>query len=102
MELRRAARRVRRGTLRIAYLPVPTDRVRVAYALPKRVGTAVVRNRVRRRLRSAFESIENAGQHSFPKGTYLVSASAEVARMPFVELVASLTSMLRELSERRP
>ena len=99
MELRRASRRVRRGTLRIAFLPAPPDGVRIAYALPRRVGTAVVRNRVRRRLRAAFETIERAGQVPFPQGSYLVSASAETARIPFSTLVATAEALLRELAE---
>lgn len=99
VELRRAARRVRRGTLRIAYLPAPSDRVRIAYALPRRVGNAVVRNRVRRRLRAAFMTIERAGQVAFPQGTYLVSASADTARVPFSTLVATAEALLRELAE---
>lgn len=93
---------MRRGTLRIAYLPAPADRVRIAYALPRRVGNAVVRNRVRRRLRAVFATIERAGHVPFPQGTYLVSASAETARVPFSTLVDTAETLLRELGEGTP
>jgi ribonuclease P protein component len=60
---------------------------RVAYAVGQRVGNAVARNRVRRRLRAAARVCE-------PKlaagAAYLVSAGPEVLTMPFEELVETL------------
>jgi ribonuclease P protein component len=44
--------------------------VRLAFAVPRRVGNAVVRNRVRRRLRASFRELVRAGQA--PAGAYLV------------------------------
>ena len=41
----------------VAYVP-GGDRVRVAYAIGRPVGPAVVRNRVRRRLRAAVREID--------------------------------------------
>ena len=41
----------------VAFLPGGTD-VRVAYAIGRRVGPAVVRNRVRRRLRAAVRELD--------------------------------------------
>jgi ribonuclease P protein component len=82
------AERHARGS--IAVRGVPTGEAsppRVAYAVGQRVGNAVARNRVRRRLRAAARVCE-------PKlaagAAYLVSAEREVLTMPFEELVETL------------
>ena len=52
--LRRSGRRARRGPVTVTYAAVrPAPEPRVAYAVGKRVGKAVVRNRLRRQLRAA-------------------------------------------------
>jgi uncharacterized protein len=53
-ELRRRGRRIRRGPLSVTWLAEEVGRPpRVAYAVGRPVGTAVARNRLRRRLRGA-------------------------------------------------
>jgi ribonuclease P protein component len=60
---------------------------RVAYAVGRGVGSAVARNRVRRRLRAAAAACEpNLGTGV----AFLVSAGREVLTMPFDELVDTL------------
>lgn len=56
--------------------------VRVAYAIGRSVGSAVIRNRVRRRLRSLFDSLEPAPR----PGLYLVKCGIETGRLSFDEL----------------
>jgi ribonuclease P protein component len=51
-------------------------------------GGAVVRNRIRRRLRAALRQLQSAGH--LPGGTYLVGATTAAATQPWTELVASL------------
>ena len=58
----------------VAYLP-GGDEVRVAYAIGRQVGPAVVRNRLRRRLRAAVREIDRS-TGGLPTGAYLVSAAA--------------------------
>ena len=63
----------------------------MAYAVGG-VGNAVVRNRLRRRLRAAVAGAEaelDAG------GAYLVSARREALTMPFDALVEALRALLR-------
>jgi ribonuclease P protein component len=63
----------------------------VAYAVGG-VGNAVVRNRLRRRLRAAVASAQaelTAG------GAYLVSARREALTMPFDALVEALAAVFR-------
>jgi RNase P protein component len=98
--LRHPAKRVRRGALRIAYLPDAAGRRRCAYALSRRVGNAVVRNRIRRRLRSVFVALDreaSAGATPFPSGTYLVSATAAAADLPYATLLDTARALLIEL-----
>ncbi len=63
---------------------------RVAYALGRAVGSAVVRNRIRRRLRSIVAAF---GDELAP-GAYLIAARRDALTMPFPELEAILRDAL--------
>jgi ribonuclease P protein component len=52
----------------------------VAFAIGRHVGSAVLRNRIRRRLRPIVASLE------LPDGAYLLTASAEAADLRFDDL----------------
>lgn len=99
--MRRAGRRARRGGVSVAWLaPEPsaaTTPPRVAFAVGKATGGAVVRNRVRRRLRAALSEIQRDGR--LPAGTYLLSARAEAARSPWPQLVASTAEAVAEATK---
>ncbi len=99
--LARHGRRVRSGVVRITFLPEPQGQRRVAYALSRRVGNAVVRNRIRRRLRSVFVQLDATDYEAFRHGTYLVTAHREAATMPYGELAEAVTSALESLSRGR-
>jgi len=81
--LARDGRRGRRGPVTVTYLPAG-DGVRMAYAVSRRVGPAVVRNRVRRRLREAARAL--ARVHGLPAGAYLVSVRPAAATRPYRDL----------------
>ena len=54
--LRAEGRRIRGGPLSLVVLPDPgRDRAAVGFAIPRRVGNAVTRNRLRRRLRELHD-----------------------------------------------
>jgi ribonuclease P protein component len=85
------ARRIRRGPLSLRYLPGDdTMPPRVAFALGRNVGSAVQRNRARRRLRSAIAG--NAprvapGAYLFGGGPDVVTVSYEVLERAVRELL---------------
>lgn len=93
---RRAARR-RSGPITV--LHVPHDRARdhagstagasseavgVAYAVSRKVGSAVHRNRIRRQLREIFRGLDRAG--AVPPGWYLVIVHPGAVGTPFAAL----------------
>jgi ribonuclease P protein component len=87
-----AARRRRRGPISMTFLPGdPSIPPRVAYAVGKRVGPAVVRNRVRRRLRAATVAHRRDLQAG---GAYLFGAAPGTASAPFTEIDAAVGQLL--------
>src|SRR5229473_7494071 len=79
---------VRRGGLSIRVVAgPPTGPARVAFAVGRRTGGAVQRNRVRRRLRAALGQLTDQLQ---PGAAYLVGAGVEALTMPFDALVHGL------------
>jgi ribonuclease P protein component len=86
--LRQHGRRARRGPLTVTWLG-PTAGAdsppRVGFAIGRSVGGAVLRNRIRRRLRAALRELQ-AGDR-LPAGTYLLGGSAELAELPWPALV---------------
>ena len=87
--LRRSGRRVRRGPLSVTFVEAGADEPpRFAYAVVPMVGGAVVRNRLRRRLRAAVAELDPG------PGLYLVSASVEATSLSFGELKSTLTRAL--------
>jgi ribonuclease P protein component len=87
----------RRGALGARLLPGdPSEPPAVAYSIPRVVGGAVERNRLRRRLRAALRDLE---PELVPGGRYLVSAGPAVSAMSPTELRATLCEVLRAVRE---
>jgi ribonuclease P protein component len=76
-----------------------TEPPRVAYSVGRRVGGAVVRNRVRRRLRAATRV---HAETLVPGHAYLVSAANAAATSTYAQLSESLHQSLRALREDMP
>lgn len=72
---------------------------RVAYAVSKRVGGAVTRNRVRRRLRAA---VRDNLPHLRPGAAYLVGAGAGADRVGFDELEAAVHTLVGQTTKSAP
>ena len=86
------AERHARGPVTIRFVPGESDvPPRVAYAVSG-TGNAVVRNRLRRRLRAA---VARAEAELAAGGAYLVSARREALTMPFDALVEALAASFR-------
>jgi ribonuclease P protein component len=97
--LRQHGRRTRRGPLTVTWLaPTPGDTAppRAGFAIGRSVGSAVVRNRVRRRLRAALRELRAAGR--LPGGAYLLGGTAELAELPWPALVDLVEATVVEAS----
>ncbi|MDQ3757149.1 MAG: ribonuclease P protein component [Actinomycetota bacterium] len=87
---------MRRGPITITFVPgASTDPPRVAYAIGRKVGGAVVRNRLRRRLRAVVAELGPA----LRPGAYLVGATAEAVPLSFGELQSIMSELLEATSE---
>jgi ribonuclease P protein component len=75
---------------------------RVAYAVGKRVGTAVARNRVRRRLRAAVTQRHQGPVGPLPSGDYLVSAGAGAVTCTWSDLTAHLDRAMDAATQPAP
>ena len=100
--LSRSRARGRSGPIWVVHAP-PGDAerpaCRAAYAVSKKVGGAVVRNRVRRRLRPLMDQLERDGL--LVPGTYLVGVRPDVADLPSPELRRHLTAAVGSISGGR-
>ncbi len=89
----RAARRSRSGPLTVAWVPGdPAEPPRVAFAIGRKVGPAVVRNRIRRRLRAL---VRETTAPVLP-GAYLVGVAPGATTSSYGSLGASLDAALRQ------
>jgi ribonuclease P protein component len=96
-DLARAPAR-RQGALGARLLPGdPQQPPSVAYAVPRAVGGAVQRNRLRRRLRAAVRELES---ELVPGGAYLLSAGPAAMTASTTELRETLRTVLRSARER--
>ncbi|MGH9129214.1 MAG: ribonuclease P protein component [Acidimicrobiales bacterium] len=95
--LRRCSQRSRSGPITVSWVeggssPWP----RVAYAIGRRVGGAVVRNQIRRRLRGIFAE----AAPTLPAGSYLVSVTPQAGRSSFVDLRTYVYQAVEALSKQ--
>jgi ribonuclease P protein component len=73
----------------------PIDEIRVGFTVTKKVGNAVVRNRVRRRLRAAAEDV--IPTYAVPGRDYVLIGRAGTRNRPFQALVGDLHRALKAL-----
>ncbi|MBU3701716.1 MAG: ribonuclease P protein component [Acidimicrobiia bacterium] len=96
-ELRRHGRRVRCGVVSMTVLlpsPAASEPPRLAFAVPRSVGPAVVRNRLRRRVRAHLSGVRGSNPERFPSGAWLVALSPAAATMAAADLLADVDRCL--------
>ena len=81
-------------------IAAPTDatRPRVAFALGRKLGPAVTRNLVRRRLRHLLASLEQGGE--LPTMDYLIIGSPGIVTLTFDQLHAHLSRAIAVAARR--
>lgn len=79
----------------------PGGDTRLAFALTRRVGGAVVRNRLRRRLRAIVIDLDRNRPGLVPGGALLLSAGPDAAQRRYDELVHDVVRLLEDLRSRR-
>ena len=89
--LRQRGVRSRQRSVRVTYLAGAPE-VRLAFAVGRPVGSAVVRNRLRRRLRALMVELDP------PPGSYLVATTPAAATSTFADLRVELAAALHEVT----
>jgi ribonuclease P protein component len=79
----------------------PLAAPRVAYAIGRRVGTAVVRNRLRRRLRAIVADLARSRSDLVPPGALVISAGADASGRNPAELKSDVVQLLDALRTQR-
>lgn len=88
----RKGRRRRCGPLTVSWVKGdPAEPPKVAYSIGRKVGSAVVRNRVRRRLRVLIRDSADL----LTPGAYLIGAGSEAAYLDFASLRECLRDALK-------
>jgi ribonuclease P protein component len=83
--LRRDGRRVRIEPFWCSHLSDPSSNPpRVAFAISRAVGNAVIRNRLRRRLRAVMTEMD------IPPGLYLIGCRPTAGELTFEQIVSTL------------
>lgn len=92
---------MRSGPVRLTFVPLDTPHPMVAFAIGRRFGNAVERNRARRRMRAVFGAVWTPGD---PLGAYQVSVTRAALGAPTTELTDALSRCLQQLTatQRRP
>lgn len=78
---------------------IATKSPRFGFTVTKKLGNAVARNRIRRRLKAAIGAV--APTRAEPSYDYVIIARAAALDRPFATLVADLDSALAALHRRR-
>ena len=96
--LRRSSSRGRSGPLTVLFLEQKSwSDVEVSYAISRRVGTAVVRNRLRRRLKAIMTELAP----SLVAGAYVVRTGPGSSTLDYEELRVAMSRALERATRRQ-
>ena len=91
--LRAEGARRGRGPIRLVVRPDSTQQPRFAFAIPRTVGTAVVRNRTKRRLRAVLVDLDRTSP-GLPGGDHLVRVTAPIDDWSYATLHTTMATLL--------
>lgn len=85
----------------VTYLPAGSGEasVRVAFGVSRKVGNAVVRNRLRRQLRSIMRGLDQ-GTDGLSPGVYLITTRADVASASYTQLAGDVAAAVADSVSR--
>ncbi len=83
----------------MSYVDIVTDHPQVAFAFGRRFGTAVERNRARRRLRAAFAAAWDPAL--FRPGAFQLTGPRQLLAAPFATVVDNVEWCLAEVAPVR-
>lgn len=87
----------RRGPIRMTHRPGPGRVCRVGFGMPRSAGSAVVRNRSRRRVQAVLRDLDREADGLPRPGDYLVQVAVPLDRLSHRELRAAVVDLLRRL-----
>jgi ribonuclease P protein component len=101
VELRRRGRRAHHGVVTVTFAAAPVDAPveppRVGFAVSRKVGTAVVRNRIRRQIQAHLRGVSG----SMGSGVYLFALKPGAAALERSDLLRDVDACLERLATRR-
>ena len=83
---------------RVVSSKAPSEGARVGFTVTKKVGDAVERNRIRRRLKEALRSAREVARS--PGHDYVLMARREALTRPFAALIADIERAFAQMSRR--
>lgn len=96
-DLRRSTSRGRSGPVSVSFVDRPGwDRPQAAYAVNRKVGNAVQRNLLRRRMRAILSELAEG----LPTGAYVVRSSPDGPTLEFNELKVAMSQALEKAISR--
>jgi ribonuclease P protein component len=73
----------------------------VAFAIGRAIGSSVVRNRVRRRLRAALSPLGPQAASPLPPGWYLIGARPDIAALSYAQLTREVSDLVSAVERQR-
>lgn len=84
-----------RGPVRLVSRPDPSENARIAFAIPRSVGNAVVRNRIRRRIRAVLQDLHREDAAFPARGDHLIRVTAPLDDWSHTTLRLTMTTLMK-------
>jgi len=98
--IRTSGQHVRSADLRLRYLPGTTGEIpQIAYSISRKVGSAVTRNRIRRRLRALLSEHFNTLETAPPVGAGVIIVLPGAADRTFTELHDQVQELMKKVEK---